>query len=150
MSVQARCSICKKPLTNGEIGGTCSAHIGKIRLYANVATAIPEGFIGMSKVCRAFEKAGFTTRQIVAACGSDACTTLPLSGEDPKGLFYVTYVGSRKFLHPDIMTKGIEMLKKAAAVEPAAKAKALPAKSETKELAGVAAALQTAVVKTKS
>ena len=147
MSTQPRCIVCKKPLTSGEEGGTCKAHEGKIRLFASVAASVPEGFIGMSKVCRKYEEAGFTTRQIVTACGGDACTFAPLTGEDPKGLFWVTYVGNRKFLHPDILVKGVELLKKAVAVEPAVKTKAAPAKAETKELAGVAAALQTAVVK---
>lgn len=144
MSTQARCTICKKPLTSGDVGGTCNAHIGKIRLFANVATSIPEGYIGMSKICRAFETAGFTTRTIVKACGGDACTEVPFSGEDPKGLFYVTYVGNRKFLNPAILTDGMSQLKKAAGAEPA---KAIVKASPAGELASVVTALKTAVVK---
>lgn len=56
MSTQARCSVCKKPLTSGDIGGTCKAHMGKIRLFAHTADSIPEGYIGMSKICRKYEE----------------------------------------------------------------------------------------------
>jgi hypothetical protein len=147
MSTQARCLVCKKPLTSGDIGGTCSAHQGKIRLFANTATIVPEGFLKMSVVCRAYEKAGFTTRQIVKACGGDACTEQPFGGEDPKGLFYVTYVGNRKYLAPAILTTGMEQFKKATAAPAEAPKALVSGKDNGKEVNAIAVALQTKVIK---
>ena len=137
-----RCQICGKPIvaSTGDIGGTCKGHIGHIQEFAASAAAVPEGYIGMSKVCRAYEAAGFTTRQIVDACGKDACTAPVL---DP--IFRPVYVGKRKFLNPLVMTKGMELLRAALSVEVP---KAEKPKNTDKTVAKTAQALKAhAVVK---
>jgi hypothetical protein len=59
----------------------------------------------MSKVCRALEALGFTTKEIVDACGGDACTDPILAP-----VFQVVYVGRRKFLAPEVLTDGPALL----------------------------------------
>jgi len=109
---EGRCPKCGKPVfrPNGDgVGSTCAAHEGKLFRTAVQATEVPEGWLGMSKVCRALEtQYGFRTGEIVRACGGDACTE-PTLGD----IFVVTYVGKRKFLNPVILVDGPAMLLKA-------------------------------------
>jgi hypothetical protein len=102
------CAICGKPLSplTGEIGDTCKAHQGKLRIAAVQAEVVPEGYVRMSKVCEAANKEGITTSALVNATGGDAATKTPL---DP--IFTVTYVGRGKWLNPDVLTKGFALLK---------------------------------------
>jgi len=102
-----RCQICGKPLvaSSGEIGATCLAHQGKLRANADIADVVPAGWIRHSKVCRALETKGLSTHTIVKASGGDACT-----GEVLAPIFRVTYVGGAKFLNPEVLTKGAELL----------------------------------------
>jgi hypothetical protein len=118
-----KCTICGKPVTGAEIGKTCEAHKGKLQAHADHAASVPEGWLGMSKVCRAFEAAGFKTSEIVKAAGGDAATQPVL---DP--MFKVVYVGRRKYMNPLVLTKGMELLK----ATKVAKAEAKPAKVEEK------------------
>lgn len=108
VSISNKCAICGKPLspTSGEIGSTCKAHEGKLRQNAETREAVPEGYIRMSVVCRAAVENGLTIGQIVNASGGDACTK-PIM--DP--VFQVVYVGRAKYMHPDVMTKGFNLLK---------------------------------------
>jgi uncharacterized protein YdbL (DUF1318 family) len=103
-----RCLICGKPLSPlaGDIGDTCKGHVGKLRIAANTAEVVPEGFIRMSKVCEAANKEGITTSALVNATGGDAATKPVM---DP--VFTVTYVGRGKWLNPDVLTKGFALLK---------------------------------------
>ena len=121
VDLENRCKICGKPLTRqaGDIGKTCKDHEGKIRKTAKVADAIPQGFLLMSDVCRKANTVGISTSRVVKACGGDACTEPVLDK-----VFEVTYVKSRKYLHPDVISKGFALLKKAAEEKPAQKEKA--------------------------
>jgi hypothetical protein len=108
-----KCSTCGKPLTHGEVGDTCKAHEGKIRISAEEVLVAPENWVKMSDVCRAAEEQGLKTSQVVRASGGDACT-LPIM--DP--IFKVAYVGKRKYMNPDVMTRGFAMLKAHQAEKP--------------------------------
>jgi hypothetical protein len=115
----SRCPVCGKPVfhpTDGGLGGTCKGHIGKIRQHANEASAVPEGWLKMSFVCRSLEAKGFKTAAIVKACGGDATTDQVLDE-----VFRPTYVGKRKYLHPDVLVKGPALLKKAQEAKPVSK-----------------------------
>jgi len=101
-----RCQTCGKPLTHGEVGDTCKAHEGKIRISAEEVPVAPDNWLKMSDVCRAAEEQGLKTSQVVRASGGDACT-----GEILDPVFKVAYVGKRKFMNPEVMTKGFAMLK---------------------------------------
>lgn len=75
-------------------------------LATMTATAVPEGWISMAVVCKAAISEGIKTSRIVAACGGDR------AGDDIwDPVFEVKYVGSRKFLSPESMTKGFALLK---------------------------------------
>lgn len=110
---EGRCTICGKVVWKADAetgaGDTCKAHIGKIRQFATESTEAPEGWVRMSKVCRAAEAAGFTTSAIVKAAGGDAATD-PLL--DP--MFRVVYVGRAKYMDPRVLTEGFAIMKKAA------------------------------------
>jgi hypothetical protein len=101
-----RCITCGKPLTHGEQGDTCKAHEGKLRQSADIGTAVPEGWIKMSEVCRKANDAGITTSALVNAAGGDAAVK-PLL--DP--IFKVVYVGRNKFMNPAVITTGFQLLK---------------------------------------
>jgi len=101
-----RCKTCGKPLTRGEQGDTCKAHEGKIRQSADIGTAIPEGWLKMSEVCRKAKEAGLTISAVVNAAGGDAATKPVL---DP--VFKVVYVGRNKFMNPAVLTTGFQLLK---------------------------------------
>lgn len=131
-----KCQICGKPLFGAEIGKTCQSHVGKIRATAQVLEKAPEGWVRMSKVCDAAEKVGLTRGSVVVASGGDACTK-PIA--DP--VFQVIYVGRAKFLHPDALVKGIELLKAGKTAPKAEKP------TEAKEVAQVASALKQVVKK---
>jgi hypothetical protein len=141
-----RCQICGKPIvaSTGEVGDTCKGHIGHIREFATEAAAIPEGYIGMSKVCIAFINAGFRLADIMKACGNDA-TTAPVLDE----VFRPCYVGKRKYLNPAVLTKGMELLR--AHLNSASETKVVaPAKAD-KAVADTANALRKhAVVKAET
>jgi hypothetical protein len=100
------CTICGKPLTRGEVGDTCKAHAGKLRQSASISDTVPNGYIRMSEVCRQAVEQGLKISQIVNASGGDACTKPVL---DP--VFKVVYNGKKKFMNPDVMTKGFALLK---------------------------------------
>ena len=70
----------------------------------------------MSKVCRAADAAGIGTAAIVKAAGGDACTEDVL---DP--VFKVVYVGRGKWMNPEVLTKGFNLLKRLAAERAAGK-----------------------------
>lgn len=111
------CEVCGKPIKPGStIGSTCLHHQGKIRSHAKELSEVPEGYVRMSEVCTAAKKAGLTINQVVIATGGDAATKPPL---DP--IFEVVYVGRRKWLHPDVLTKGFDLLRagSAASAKPA-------------------------------
>jgi hypothetical protein len=134
------CGVCGKPLFKGEIGDTCLRHIGKLRINADVADKVPEGYIRHSKVCRALETKGLSTHTIVKASGGDACT-----GEVLAPVFRVTYVGGAKFLNPDVLTEGANLLLGATLVK---KANETVATSKTDATVNATAnALKNAVVK---
>lgn len=101
-----RCKTCGKPLTHGEQGDTCKAHEGKLRQNADIGEAVPDGWIKMSEVCRKANEAGITTSALVNAAGGDAAVK-PLL--DP--MFKVVYVGRNKYMNPDVITKGFQLLK---------------------------------------
>jgi hypothetical protein len=122
------CDICHKPISKGKevdgliVGATCAGHVGKIRLYAvGQMSAPPEGYLRMSKVCDAAVEAGLTRSAIVTAAGKDACTQPPVHP-----VFSVVYVGSGKWMAPEVLTIGFDLLKakklekkvKAPAVDP--------------------------------
>jgi hypothetical protein len=136
-----KCKVCGKPLSpsSGDIGATCKAHAGKLRQSARELDKVPEGWVRMSKVCRAADDAGIGTRAVVKASGGDAAVG-PLL--DP--IFQVVYVGRGKFMNPEVLTKGFELLKKAVSEPKAPKAPkvAEPAKVEAQ---AVAAKLQPVV-----
>jgi len=128
-----KCPICGKSVIkpkDGGVGSTCYEHMGKIRATADTVAAQPEGWLRMSKVCRKLEEAGITTSAIVRACGGDACTG-PLL--DP--VFRVKYVGRAKYLHPDVLTTGLKLLK-AGKAEPVVKP---AAPTQVKQVAGAIA-----------
>jgi hypothetical protein len=126
IDLSGRCAICHKPLTKGDVGATCTAHMGKIRAGAIISDSVPDGWVRMSKVCRYLEAAGFTTSAIVKACGGDAATEAPIAE-----IFRVHYVGRGKWLHPDCMTsKGVDAMKTAAKAEVKPPAPVQPAKVE--------------------
>jgi len=122
------CLVCGKPLVRGSkdgMGATCREHQGKIRKYARQAEVAPEGWIGMSVVCREFRDAGIPISKVVTAAGGDACTKPTL---DP--VFDVVYVGRRKYMHPEVLTKGMKLLSSSAkATSPAKAIKASALKS---------------------
>jgi hypothetical protein len=126
-----KCQTCGKPLTHGEQGDTCKAHEGKIRATAEEVPVAPENWIKMSDVCRAAEEQGLKTSQVVRASGGDACT-LPIM--DP--VFKVAYVGKRKYMNPDVMTKGFAMLKAHQAEKPVR-----PVTASAEEASAIAAVL---------
>ena len=130
-----KCKVCGKPLspTSGDIGATCKAHEGLLRRSATVADKVPEGWVRMSKVCEAANLNGITTRAIVKASGGDACVGPVL---DP--IFKVIYVGRGKYMSPDVMTKGFDLLLKQAS-------QPKPSKASNVEEDAVVAALQTVV-----
>lgn len=140
-----KCAICGKPVFGAEIGKTCQAHQGKLRAEANVAEKAPEGWVRMSKVCDAAEKAGLKRGDIVNAAGGDAATK-PVLDE----IFRVVYVGKAKYMNPEVLTKGIALLKQSKAQRAEAKAKPAetkaPAKAEAK-VEATANALKQAVKK---
>lgn len=127
-----KCQTCGKPLTHGEQGDTCKAHEGKIRSTAEEVPVAPDNWVRMSEVCRKAEEQGLKTSQVVRASGGDACT-LPIL--DP--VFKVAYVGKRKFMNPDVMTRGFAMLKAHLAEKPA---RPVTASAET-EASAIAAVL---------
>jgi len=133
-----RCPICGKPVMrpkDGGVGSTCSEHIGKLRQSAQSANSIPEGYVRMSKVCDAAQEMGLTRGSVVKASGGDACTG-PILDE----VFLVIYVGRAKYMHPDVLTKGLQLLKGGKAPQPATgKAPATPSATS------VANVLKTAV-----
>ncbi len=128
------CAICGKPLSPsmGDIGDTCKAHEGKIRIEAKIAEAVPDGFVRMSKVCEAARDQGIPVSAVVNACGGDATTKPPLDE-----VFRVTYVGRAKWLNPDVMTKGFALLLRHR--EEKAQAKEAKRASETLDPATIAA-----------
>lgn len=136
-----KCAICGKPVFGAEIGKTCQAHQGKLRAEANVAEKAPEGWVRMSKVCDAAEKAGLKRGDIVNAAGGDAATK-PVLDE----IFRVVYVGKAKYMNPEVLTKGIALLKQSKAQRAEAKAPKAESKAETKT-AATANALKQAVKK---
>lgn len=144
---EGKCPICGKSVyrpKDGGVGSTCYEHQGKLRQSATEAQAAPEGWVRMSKVCDAAVAAGLTRGSIVKASGGDACTGPIL---DP--VFNVVYVGRAKFMHPDVLTKGINMLLNPPKVVADKKAPAAqPAKPEAAK-SGIAAALKTAVAPVK-
>jgi len=104
-----KCPVCGKNVMrpkDGGVGSTCFEHAGKIRAGAIIAQSIPEGFVRMSKVCDAAQEIGLTRGSVVKASGGDACTEPPIDE-----IFRVTYVGRSKYLHPDVMVKGLQILK---------------------------------------
>lgn len=107
VSTKKVCAICGKPLapSSGEIGDTCKEHEGKLRQTAQVATAAPEGYVRMSKVCQAALDKGIKISAVVTASGGDACTK-PLM--DP--IFQVVYVGRAKYMNPEVLTRGFALL----------------------------------------
>lgn len=119
-----KCSVCGKPVIGAEIGATCQAHMGKIRSHATEAAFVPAGYIRMSKVCEAAVKAGLTIRQVVKAAGGDAATQPVL---DP--VFQVVYVGRGKYMHPDVLTVGFDLLRKAGTAPKAENATPAPAET---------------------
>jgi len=134
----SKCKVCGKPLspTSGEIGATCKAHEGLLRRSAKEAEKVPENWVRMSKVCEAANKIGITTRAVVKASGGDACVG-PLL--DP--IFQVIYVGRGKYMNPEVLTKGFDLLQKQASQPKAPKAE----KPAVAEKQAVAEALQTVV-----
>ena len=67
--------------------------------------AIPEGWLGMAKVCDLAVEAGIKRTRIVTACGGDR------AGEGIwNPCFEVKYVGGRKFLAPEVVTVGFPLL----------------------------------------
>jgi hypothetical protein len=142
-----RCFRCGKPVIKPAItledgsgeGSTCADHEGRLRAHANVATVAPEGWLGMSKVCRKLEALGFKTSEIVRACGGDA-TTEPVLHE----VFRPVYVGNRKFLDPQVLIIGVDLLK-GARTAPAKVPDKAPAKPDAKPATAIASVLKTAV-----
>jgi hypothetical protein len=106
---EGRCVTCGKPIIRSVdgMGSTCKSHVGLLRRSADQLSAAPEGWLRMSKVCRAAEAAGLTTGSVVKASGGDACTG-PLLAP----LFRVVYVGRAKFMHPSVVTEGFELIRK--------------------------------------
>jgi hypothetical protein len=124
-----KCTVCGKPLTRGEVGDTCKNHEGKLRISAEEVSVAPEGWLKMSDVCRLAEEKGLKTSQIVNASGGDACTKPIL---DP--VFKVAYMGKRKYMNPDVITKGFQLLKAHLAEKPS---KPVAASTEVAALASV-------------
>lgn len=142
-----KCAICGKPVYGAEIGKTCQAHQGILRTHANQAEKAPEGWVRMSKVCDAAEKAGLKRGDIVNAAGGDAATK-PVMDE----VFRVVYVGKAKYMNPEVLTKGIALLKTSKAQRAEAKAKAPKAEPKAEvaaeaKTAATASALKQAVKK---
>lgn len=138
---EGKCVKCGKPIVksiDGE-GSTCFAHEGKLRRNADSAATPPEGWLRMSKVCRAAEAVGLTAGQVVRASGGDACTDALL---DP--LFRVTYVGNGKWMDPRVLTLGFDMIRKAAAQPKAEKPKAPTAVPTKAPVSSTADALKAA------
>lgn len=135
-----KCEICGKPVTGSTIGKTCEAHRGKLRAHATVAETVPEGWVRMSKVCRAFEAAGFKTNQIVKAAGGDAATQPVLDD-----VFRVVYVGRAKYMAPEVLTKGLALLKEHTAQQ--AESKPAPKAEAKTEVKATANAIKQAVKK---
>jgi len=128
-----KCAICGKPVYGAEIGKTCAAHQGKLRQHADQAEKAPEGWLRMSKVCDAAEKAGLKRRDIVVASGGDAAV-----GDVLNDIFRVVYVGKAKYMNPEVLTQGFAMLKahkvqtaEAKAQKPAAKPVEVPVEAAT-------------------
>lgn len=106
--LESRCVICGKPVmkpNSDGVGSTCEAHVGKIRLHADSANTPPEGWVRMSKLCRAGEALGLSTSSIVNACGGDAATKPILHP-----VFRVVYVGRGKWVSPEALTVGLSLL----------------------------------------
>jgi len=138
---EGRCQFCGKPVLKTDdngFGSTCHDHQGKLRLGARTADKAPEGYLRMSKVCRALEALNFTTSEIVKACGGDATTEPAIHP-----LFQPVYVGRAKWLHPDILTKGPDILRNH---KKAPVAKSAPASSPA-TVSAVASALKVAAKK---
>jgi len=137
---EGRCQTCGKPLvaSSGDIGATCKLHQGKLRSTAKLADVVPEGYIRMSKVCRALETKGLSTHTIVKSCGGDACTAPVM---EPLNIFQPTYVGGGKWLNPEMLTKGAELLLKAQGAPKAPKADA-PKVGKADVVSATAAALK--------
>ena len=141
---EGKCVTCGKDIIksyDGQ-GSTCKKHEGLMRRNSDAAGEPPKGWLRMSDVCRKAVAAGLTIGSVVTAAGGDACTDKLL---DP--LFRVVYVGRAKYMHPDVITKGFELIRSAKntpketvkpAVAPAPKASTVTA---------TASALKKAVVK---
>lgn len=142
---EARCPECGKPVMkpkDGGLGATCYEHQGKLRRNASEASAVPEGWLRMSAVCRKAVEQGITISALVTAAGGDAAVD-PLL--DP--VFKVVYVGRGKYMNPEVLTKGFNLLKakKDAPKEPKAEKKAEPGQEE--HITDTATALKKAVIK---
>lgn len=118
-----KCSICGKPIKDGEIGKTCQNHQGKVRQFAETVAEAPQGWINMAAVCRAGLEKGIKIATVVKAAGGDACTEPPIHP-----VFTVVYAGKRKYLHPDVMTEGLAMLEN----QPQPTAKSKPVQVDAK------------------
>lgn len=66
----------------------------------------PEGYVKLADVSKACRLAGIPVSKLVRATGGDRGMNPPA---DP--LFQVTFVGRTRYLHPDVLTKGMELLK---------------------------------------
>src|SRR3989304_3359066 len=67
---------------------------------------VPQGYVKMSEVGDAVKKANIPVSKLVRATGGDRGINPPA---DP--VFQVTFVGRTRYLSPDVLTKGLELLK---------------------------------------
>ena len=76
------------------------------KLASMTQATVPEGYLGMSEICKKANDQDIKTSRIVSAMGGDRGWNPPW---DP--IFQVVYVGNRKFGSPAILDKGFALLK---------------------------------------
>jgi hypothetical protein len=103
----------------------------KAELSAEVA---PEGWIKLSEVDKVCKVEKIPVSKLVRAIGGDRGMNPPL---DP--LFEVRFVGRTRYLHPDVMTKGLELLKSETFAKTARKPREKKEKVETGAVKGAKA-----------